>query len=468
MFRFHAVASLIAVIVAAGVLFFLVRAVAINRVIELAESSNLALARTALTWVKPDLVDFLAAVSNVSPQPQATDIPPLPAGLAAAINDMLGIPAVVRVKIFNLNGVVVFSNKHDQIGTSYERNGGFESAMKGTPVSSLRYRDAFNPFGQAAEDDSLIQTYVPVQLAPTEPLLGVMEIYTDANPLVARNERAQLYILVGLGAILGILYVALLVVARRAAGVIERQQQTIRERTATLEFLSAHMLSAEEEDKKSIALELHEGLAQTLCSIKVRLEDQLEHIAREGRDAAAVGPIIPVLQDAIEDVRELAGSLRPASLDELGLLPTIEWFCDSFERMHPGISVETSIAVGEDDTPLPLKIVLYRVIESTFRVIARHAGRNRVRLELRGAVDAIELRIEDTPRDSRYYIGAAPLRDAEQRLRFAKVKERITLSGGTFQIRNNAAGGTILHASWLRVSLEELAGGNISAARRAG
>jgi signal transduction histidine kinase len=322
-------------------------------------------------------------------------------------------------------------------------------------MSALIYRDAFNRFDQATEDDNLIQTYVPVRVVPTDPILGVMEIYTDGNAVVARNERAELYILAGLAAILGILYVYLLFVVRRAAGVIERQQQTIRERTATLELLSAHMLSAEEEDKKSIAFELHEGVAQTLCSIKIRLEHQLSHVAREGGQGDAVAPIIPVLQNAIEDVRELARGLRPPSLDELGLLPTIEWFCGSFERLHQDISIESSIALREEDMPLPLKIVLYRIIESTFWVIARLGGRNRVRLALNCAADAIELEIEDTPRDSRY-LSPALSHNADQRLRFSKVKERIAFSGGSFHIRDNAAGGMVLRASWLRVSLEDL------------
>lgn len=453
--RFYALASLVAVLISACLLFYCVRAVSIASTIEIAERDNLALTRTALTLVKPDLVDFLAAAKDIRPgRPPADEIPPLPGQLSSALNQMLVIPAVARMKIYNAGGVVVFSSDHDQIGESQESNGGYNSAMKGKAVSTLTYRDALNPFDKATKNDNLIQTYVPVRDSPTEPILGVLGIYTDGNPVIARNEEAGLYILFGLAAIVTALYVTLLFLVRRVTRVIEQQQeQAIRMRTATMELRSAQMLSAEEEEKRSIALELREGVAQTLCLVKVRLEHRLDYIEREGLDSAPVQQIIRVLQSAIEDVRMLAGNLRPPSLDELGLLPTIEWFCASFERLHPEVSIEKGVDVAENDTPLPLKIVIYRIIESTLPIFARSAGRSDVRLDLRRAGERIELEIEDTPRDSRYpatWLG----QDANLQLRFAKIKERITLLGGTFALRPNAAGGVALRASWLRAPLD--------------
>ena len=453
--RLHAVASLVAVLISTGLLFYYVRAVSIASVVELAERDNLALTRTILTLVRPDLVDFLAAANDIAPGlPQEGEIPPLPAQLSSALNQMLVIPAVARMKIYNAGGVVVFSSDHHQIGDSRESTGGYESAMRGKAVSTLAYRDTLNPFDKATEDANLIRTYVPVRDSPIEPVLGVLEIYADGNPLIARNEEAGLYILFGLGGIVAALYVTLLFLVRRVTSAIEQEQeQTIRSRTATMELRSAQMLSAEEEEKRSIALGLREGVAQTLCLVKVRLEHRLDHIERGGRDAEPVHQIIRVLQSAIEDVRTLAGSLRPPSLDELGLLPTIEWFCASFERLHPEVSIEKSVDVSENDTPLPLKIVIYRIIESTLPIFARSAGRSDVRLGLRRAGELIELEIEDTPRDSRYPATWLS-QDANLQLRFAKIKERITLLGGTFALRPNAAGGVALRASWRRAPLD--------------
>ena len=447
--RLYGLTSLLGVLLAAALIFFFVRKVAIDDIVELAERSNIALAQSVLGLVKHDLVGFVQSAEDVTPgQPRS-----LPSGLDEAINDLMANPAVVRLKIYNAAGVVAFSTRFAQLGDRHEENGGFESAMEGKVVSSLAYRDAFNPFDRRTEDDNLIQTYIPVRRSATEPIIGVFEIYTDANPLVSRNERASLQILAGVGAILALLYLALLSVVRGASRVIERQQQTIRERTAALEMLSAQMLSSEEEEKRRIALELHEGLAQTLCSVKLHLEDRLDRL-RDDRSGGSEERVIPILQIAIEDVRNLAARLRPSSLDELGLLPTIEWLCDNFERLHPDTTVERNVALGEDDTPSPLKIVIYRVIESAFRNIARHSSSGRIQLGLGIANDAIQLTLNHSPRDAAYLAGLLR-NDGEDSLRFAKIQEQVTLSGGSFDVRYNAARGVDLRARWLRVSLRD-------------
>ena len=118
--------------------------------------------------------------------------------------------------------------------------------------------------------------------------------------------------------------VALLLVVRRARNVIDSQNQTIRERTQTLEILSARMLKSEESNKQKIAMELHEGLAQTLSAIKLYVENLRSAGREDPGSSQSVGAIIPVLHDAIEEVRAIATELRPSSIDDIGLLHTLD------------------------------------------------------------------------------------------------------------------------------------------------
>jgi signal transduction histidine kinase len=275
--------------------------------------------------------------------------------------------------------------------------------------------------------------------------MGVLEIYTDATALVSRNERASLQILAVVGMILALLYLALLSVVRGASRVIERQQQTIHERTAALEILSAQLLSSEEEEKRRIALELHEGLAQTLCSVKLHLEDRLARL-RDASAEASEEHVIPILQNAINDVRNLASRLRPSSLDELGLLPTITWLCENFERLHVDTPIEQCLTLSEEDAPSPLKIVIYRVIESALRNIARRSASGRIRLALGLAAEGLELNIDHTPSDLGYLGGM--LRRKDDELGFAKIQEQVALSGGRFELAYNASRGVRLRARW--------------------
>jgi len=226
----------------------------------------------------------------------------------------------------------------------------------------------------------------------------------------------------------------------------KQAEQAIRERTSALEMLSAKMLSGDELEKKRLAFGLHEGLAQTLVTVRMRIERKLERLAESKADDESLASIVPLLQRAISDVQTIATGLRPSSLDELGLLPTIEWFCREFRRLHPAIAVAAELSVQENDVPAPLKIVIYRVIESAFMNIARYENTDGIELALLLEDGAIKLAIDDTSQDSHY--AATADRDSDLQVRFGEAQERTTLSGGSFTIARSKAGEVTLRASW--------------------
>jgi PAS domain S-box-containing protein len=226
----------------------------------------------------------------------------------------------------------------------------------------------------------------------------------------------------------------------------KQAEEEIRERTSALEMLSAKMLCSDEMDKKKLAFGLHEGLAQTLVTIRVRIERILKQHAQSKKCQDLLESIVPLLQSAIEDVRSIAIGLRPPILDDLGLLPTISWFCREFDRAHPAIEVAEDISLQEQDVPAPLKIVIYRIIESAFMNIARDENADQVELALQREEGAITLAIDDTSRDSRY--AATAEHDTDLHGRFGEARERTTLSGGHFTIARCKTGGIRLCASW--------------------
>ena len=412
--RFYSIASFISIFVTAALLTLFYRHVTIQGIVRLAERSNLALAQTTLNSVKPALIEYLNSVANLSRHEIAER--KLSSELARAVTNLTHETSIVRVKIYNRHGIVAFSTKPSQVGKDQSNNPGFVSAINGRVLSSLIYRDTFNRFyGESSEEDNLMQTYVPVRNSPAEPIQGVFELYADVTPLVKENERIMFIILAGAEFILALLYFVLILVVRRARNIIEAQQQTIRERTATLEILSARLLKSEDLEKKKIANDLHEGLAQTLSAIKANVESSRLLIAAGDEKARSLDSIVPVLQSAIQEVRTIATDLRPSSLDDLGLIPTISWYCREYERLHPGIRVIREISLTEDLIPLPLKIVIYRIIESVFENIAQHSYTDRIVLALLAEEDAITLEICDSPSEPSARMDPAP----DPHLRFA-------------------------------------------------
>ncbi len=446
--RFYSVASFIIIFVTAALLTLFFRQVTIHRIEHLAETYNLALAKTALNSIRPELVAYLGSEADDSAH-RGASLQRFSDKLAADIHMLAQDNSVVAIKICNRNGQEVFSTRTGRAGLNQGGNPNFTSALNGRDSSSMIYRDTLNRYEGTTEEDNLMETYIPVRNSQTGLVLGVFEIYTDMSQLVRENNRHLLIVLIGSEFILALLYAVLIIIVRHAKNIIESQQKTIQERTSSLEILSKRLLKNEENKKQKIAIDLHEGLVQTLSAIKVNVENSSARIQAYDANAKPLEYIVPVLQSAIQEVRSIATELRPSSLDDLGLLPTVNWFCREFEEHHDGISIKRDISLQEATIPVPLKIVIYRIIESTFKNIAQGSYTDQIRLAMQQADNKIHLRISDTPVQQTLvdtFTQSGP--DSDPRFRFAEIRERATLSGGTFTSTQDGAGWNTLHVSW--------------------
>lgn len=448
--RFYSIASFVSIFLAAAILTLFYRQVTIQWIIQIAQRSDLALAQATLNPVNPALMEYLNWREHHAPD--SLPIQTRTAEFTSHFRNLMYDTSVVAVKIYNRDGIVAFSTQPGQIGSNQRNNAGFQTAIQGRVASDLIYRDTFNRFDQATAEDNLMQTYIPVRHSAGEPVQGVFEIYTDINPLVKENERNLLITLIGAETILALLYAVLVLVVRRAHKIIDSQQQTIKERTALLETLSAQLISTEEQQKKKIATDLHEGLAQTLSAIKMNVESSRSRFDASKTGTFSLEPIIHVLKGAIQEVRSIATNLRPSSLDDLGLLPTINWFCREFERIHPGTRIEREIALQENEVPSPLKIVIYRVIESAFKNIEQQSESIRAQLTLQRSRKTITLLINNINNTEAVSSGLAEACNQETspdlHRQFSEMLERTTLSGGTFSASGNETDGFTLCATW--------------------
>ncbi|MBZ0106398.1 MAG: hypothetical protein K8H84_12310 [Sulfuricella denitrificans] len=437
--RFYSIASFVSIFITAALLTLFYRQITIQWNTQLAEKNNTALAQTVLNSVRPVLMQYLDGTERLKSHPQD-----FPAEVAAVIENVVRDTPVVRFKVYNREGRISFSSNASQIGMDQSRNTGFMTAIGGKSVSRLIYRDSFNPFDKVTEEDNLLQSYIPVRISPDEPVHGVFEIYTDVNQMVRENNFIVFIALLGAELIMAVLFVALVLIVRRGNQRLETQQQGIHKRALTLEMLSNRLLNSDEEEKQKIAFDLHEGLAQTLSAIKANIESSRMLIGSDNKNARALESIVPVIQGAIQEVRSIATGLRPSSLDELGLIPTINWFCREFERSNQDIRVELALSGEEERIPTALKIVIYRIIESAFNNIAQHAHTDWILLDLRIENDTLALKISSAPDTSP--AGQDPAPDLQ--LRFAEAQERTLLSGGIFQAAEDLIGTMTLTSTW--------------------
>ena len=147
-----------------------------------------------------------------------------------------------------------------------------------------------------------------------------------------------------------------------------------------LRDVSFRLLLAEETERKRIAQEIHDGIAQHWAMVKLRVERILDQLGKE--IATPLQDILPIIQVGLEETRRIQMNLRPALLDDLGILATISWFCREFQKAHPAIHVETKIDVQEDDVSKPVKTVIYWLLQEALNNISKHSKTSLVNLTL--------------------------------------------------------------------------------------
>ena len=235
----------------------------------------------------------------------------------------------------------------------------------------------------------------------------------------------------------------------------ETLEQRVRERTAelakaneTLRQLSVRLLSAQEEERKRIAGELHDTIGACLSGIKFKVESALQEITKTPKAATeSLHAIAPVIQEAAEECRRIQLDLRPSMLDDLGLLPTLSWFCRRFQTIYSGIRVDQELTIEENEVPVSLKIVIYRVIQEAMNNSAKHSKANRMHLCLL----KIDGRINMMVGDNGHGFDLEKVLDSENTNRglgLTNMRERIELSGGSFEIESAKGKGTIVRAWW--------------------
>ncbi len=443
--QYFSIAALIGTVIAVLMLTLFYRQMFESEIITIGEHSNLATAQTALNAVKEELIEYLETVKTVDNNRQ--QLSPIPASLKLALNETLKDAKITRINVYNQNGIVVHSTSPYFSGHDEKTNERYLAAMNGRVASKLYYRGSLSIFSKASEHDNLIETYIPIRKNNVATVLGVFEVYTDVSAMVQHAEHNTIIVILGVSLIMLALYIFQVYFVSRTASTITSQQQLLAERSRTLELLSAQLLNADENERKRISNELHEGLAQTLGAAKLFLE-KASRIQSANESHLDLGPLektIHILQDAIQEVRTMAMELRPTTLDEFGLIKTIDWLCNEFKSIYTNIHLETRIKVKEDNIPIPLKTIIYRVIKEGLENIAKQGAANDVSITVSRLDNILSLTLED---NAVAYHAANDEVNTGKDIGLTTIKERILLTGGSFKIQSNQHGGTVMIAEW--------------------
>ncbi|MBI4596243.1 MAG: GAF domain-containing sensor histidine kinase, partial [Candidatus Tectomicrobia bacterium] len=240
-------------------------------------------------------------------------------------------------------------------------------------------------------------------------------------------------------------------IANTLASIIVRRriEEDLQQSENRLRLLSSQLLTVQETERKRMARELHDGIGQMLTAIKFKLESTLQRNGEvlTGEKETALKETIPMIQESIDEVRKIQMDLRPSTLDDLGILATITWFCREFQKIYSGIGLDTKIYIQENEIPTALKTVIYRVMQEAINNLAKHSRANQVILTLGKNGLHIELSIQDNGVGFNPEAILSPL-GPKRGFGLTSMSERTELSGGSFSIRSEIGGGTEIKAKW--------------------
>jgi signal transduction histidine kinase len=213
-----------------------------------------------------------------------------------------------------------------------------------------------------------------------------------------------------------------------------------------LKDVSFKLLLAEETERKRIAQEIHDGIGQHWSTVKIRLEGILKQLGKE--IATPLEDILPIVQVGMEETRRIQMNLRPALLDDLGIIATLNWFVREFKKANPDLQITTKVDIQEDQIPDIIKTVVYRVMQEALNNITKHSNAKVINLGLEKKEGRIEFVIQDNGQgfDSDLMLSQ---KGTDRGLGLAGMKERIQLSGGSFFLESAKGAGTTIRAVWL-------------------
>ena len=209
-----------------------------------------------------------------------------------------------------------------------------------------------------------------------------------------------------------------------------------------LRLLTAQLLSAQDDERRRIARELHDELNQRVISLAFHIDDQLQQ-APELPEAART--TLEVVKNEIaelsDDLRDLAHRLHPSVLDDLGITSALRVCAHEFEQRE---HIPVRLALEESGRPVDRHLAecLFRVTQEALRNVAKHAGARHVFLGLSHDDNRILLRIED---DGRGF--TRDLHNVQRGLGLVSMGERVRLVEGTLTLASNVGRGTCLSIS---------------------
>lgn len=216
------------------------------------------------------------------------------------------------------------------------------------------------------------------------------------------------------------------------------QKMALEEKDRLRGQLLDKLISAQEDERRRISRELHDQTGQSLTTLLVGLK-VLEKAPTKDAMQARAADLMGLVHQTLDEVHRLSVELRPAMLDDLGLVAAVRSMATDFEEAH---RVKTDVRIqGIEHRLTPaVEASVYRVIQEALTNIAKYASAEHVAIRLTQVGDRLDARVEDDGRG--FDLAAVTRAKGRQSLGLLGMQERVGLLGGEFAIDSAPGHGT--------------------------
>jgi signal transduction histidine kinase len=272
-----------------------------------------------------------------------------------------------------------------------------------------------------------------IPLLANEELVGVLATYADCPNFFDAPKIARLMAL-----------------ASQAAIAIQNAHYfaTLEAQQVALQQLSVRLVTAQEEERRQLSRELHDEMGQTLTALRINLDLTQRllppHMPDKLRNALTEARRLAILTQ--ETARNLSLQLRPAVLDDLGLVSALRWKLNQ-HKQRTNQMVHFEVDLPEVALRPELEITIYRIVGEALTNIVRHAQASQTCVSLKIKGDELLVSIED---DGVGFKSASKRASVQHSLGLINMQERAQLLGGHLQINSKIGQGTLVQANFPR------------------
>jgi signal transduction histidine kinase len=209
-----------------------------------------------------------------------------------------------------------------------------------------------------------------------------------------------------------------------------------------LRQLSRRLIVAQEQERQRISRDLHDVVAQALTSINLRLAALKSHTLEGAKDLhKKIAATQRLVEKSVAIVHRFARDLRPALLDDLGLIPALKAYLESFVE-ETGIRASLDAFAGVEKLRSETRTVLFRVIQEALVNVGRHSQASEVKVRIQDEGGTVCLDVHDNGKG--FVVGSVRSGRGSKRLGLLGMRERVEMIGGSLSIESAPGKTTIL------------------------